>query len=314
MKLTKLFIAIAAFAVIFTSCNPEVEVTGVSLDETTLSVAVNDSAELVATILPTGAKGDVTWTSSNTTIATVENGKVKGVKIGTANIIATVGTFTATCAVTVTKEVVDFQKSLTGTEYYIFMLDGVTAVKLGTKIKADLRPDGLTRFLYIWPDTGNSYTAGTTTGPNFYGEVESWTSLIVGSIGWSGAGINVNTVGNETLLNSLKKISDNPDDYYLHIGIKSKDNTIHTIILGGQTEVKFAIGASGFVDNDKIYPAIADFDRNGEWQQIEIPMKTLTNMGLSYSNFASNPNVLAFLSGGITGKTIDLDAVFIYKK
>ncbi len=300
--------AIAAFAVIFTSCKTEVEVTGVTLDETTLSVAVNDSAELVATILPSGAKGDVTWASSNTTIATVINGKVKGVKIGTANIIATVGTFTANCAVTVTKEVADFKKSLTGTEYYPIILDGVTAVKLGTKIKADLRPDELTKFLYIWD---NTFAAGTATGPNFYGEVEGWTSLTVGTVGWSGGGFNIN---DNTLTDKLVAITNNPANYYLHIGIKSKGNAIYVFGMDGQSNVKFAVGPSAFNDNGTMIQPLADFDRDGEWQQIEIPMATLKANGLLYSTSMGAKNILWFLAGGVAGTTLDLDAVFIYKK
>lgn len=204
-----------------------------------------------------------------------------------------------------------FGASLTGTEYYPIILDGVTAKKLGTKIKADFRPDDTSRFLYVWD---NTYAAGTSTGPNFYGEVEGWVSLVVGSAGWSGAGYNIQTAANSAALASLKAITDNPANYYLHIGIKSKDNAVHAIILGGQTEVKFAIGATGFVDGAVTYPTLGDFKRDGEWHEIEIPMTTLKTMGLSYSNFAANPNILAFLSGGVAGKTLDLDAVFIYKK
>ena len=271
---------------------------------------MDGTGTLVATIAPSGAAGTVAWSTSNATIATVTDGVVKGLKLGTANIVATVGTFTATCAVTVT-ETTNFKPSLTGTEYYPIILDGVTSKALGAKIKADFRPDEANKFLYVWD---NTYIAGTATGPNFYGEVESWVSLSVGTVGWSGAGFNIKTVGNTAALASLKAITDNPDKYYLHIGIKSKDNAVHAIILGGQTDVKFAIGASGFVDNGNTYPALANFTRDGEWHQIEIPMTTLKSMGLSYSNFGTDPNIFAVLSGGVAGKTLDLDAVFIYKK
>jgi len=309
MKLKNLFYSIVSITLIlFSACNSEVTVTGVSLDQASLSVAAKDSAELVATVLPKGAKGDITWTSSNTSVATVVNGKVKGVAIGTANVIASVGTFTATCIVTVTKEVIDVKKSLTGTEYYPLILDGVTATKLGTKIKADLRPDELTKFLYIWE---NTFTAGTPTGPNFYGEVEAWTSLKVGTVGWSGAGFNVN---NNTLTDKLATITANPANYYLHIGIRSKGNAVYVIGMDGQSNTKFAIGATAFNDNGTIIPAIADFTRDGEWQQIEIPMSTLKTNGLLYSTAMGAKNILWVLAGGVAGTTLDLDAVFIYKK
>jgi hypothetical protein len=85
-------------------------------------------------------------------------------------------------------------------------------------------------------------------------------------------------------------------------------------MLYGQTVVHFAIGASGFNDNGIIYPALANFTRDGEWHEIEIPMKTLTDMGLNFSTLDKDNNLLGFLSGGVTGTTLDLDAVFIYKK
>ena len=138
--------------------------------------------------------------------------------------------------------------------------------------------------------------------------------MSVASVGWSGAGFNIKTAGNEAALASLKAITDNPAGYYLHIGIKSKDHAVHAIILGGQTDIKFSIGATGFVDNGITYPALGDFTRDGEWHEIEIPMTTLKTLGLSYNNFVTDPNLLALLSGGVTGTTLDLDAVFIYKK
>jgi len=309
MKLKNLFFAFVSMAVIFFSaCNSEVSVTGVSLDQASLSVAAKDSAELVATVLPKGAKGDITWTSSNTAVATVVNGKVKGVAIGTANIVASVGTFNATCVVTVTKEVLDVKKSLSGTEYYPLILDGVTATKLGAKIKADLRPDQAKKNLFIWDGTFN---AGTTSGPNFYGEVEPWTSLIVANVGWSGGGFNID---DNTLTDKLAAITANPTGYYLHIGIRSKGNAIYVFGMDGQSNVKFAVGPGSFNDNGTIIPAIADFSRGGEWQEIEIPMSTLKTMGLLYSTSMGAKNILWFLAGGVSGTTLDLDAVFIYKK
>ena len=311
MKTKKiLLLALGVVAFLFSSCKTDDPITGIQLDETTMSIPAGDSLTLTATIQPAGKTGTVTWSSSDATVATVKNGVVKGVKKGTANIVASVGSFTATCAVTVI-ESTNFTASLKGSEYYPIILDGVSSAKLGSKIKADFRPDEATKFLYVWAST---YNAGTSTGPNFYGEVESWVSLTVASVGWSGAGFNIKTAGNEAALASLKAITDNPAGYYLHIGIKSKGNGVHAIILGGQTDIKFSIGATGFVDNGVTYPALADFTRDGEWHEIEIPMATLKTMGLSYTNFVTDPNLLAFLSGGVTGTTLDLDAVFIYKK
>jgi hypothetical protein len=43
-------------------------------------------------------------------------------------------------------------------------------------------------------------------------------------------------------------------------------------------------------------------------------MTTVKTNGLNYSTGMTSKNVLAFLAGGVTGTTLDLDAVFIYKK
>ena len=308
MKLTKMFFAFAIVAVMFASCKSEEEVTGITLDESSLSVAVNDTAMLTATLLPKGATGDVTWASSNTTVATVMDGEVIGVKEGTANIIASVGSFTATCVVTVTKEVIDFNVALTGTEYFPIVLDGVTSVKLGTKIKADFRPDESTKFLYIWD---NTFVAGTSTGPNFFGEVEGWVSLSVGTVGWSGAGFNCKDA---SLIDKLAPITANPDKYYLHIGIKSRSAATFVIGMDGQSNTKFAIGPAAFNDNGTLIQPLANFTRDGEWQQIEIPMSTLKTNGLLYSTGMGEKNILWLLAGGVAGTDLNLDAVFIYKK
>lgn len=87
-----------------------VDVTGVSLNKTTTTLTVGDTETLTATVNPDDATNKtVTWSSSDTAVATVENGVVTAVGSGTANITATAtnGTDdtsddkTATCAVTV---------------------------------------------------------------------------------------------------------------------------------------------------------------------------------------------------------------------
>jgi hypothetical protein len=53
------------------------------------------------TLSVTGASGTVTWSSDNTKVATVNNGKVVGKSVGTANIKAKVGSTTLTCKVNI---------------------------------------------------------------------------------------------------------------------------------------------------------------------------------------------------------------------
>lgn len=308
MKQTKFFILTAFIAVLFTACKSEIEVTGVTLNEASASVAIKDTIELVATVLPKGAKGDVVWSSSNEAIAKVVDGKVIGISLGKTNIKATVGTFSAVCEVTVTKEVVDFKSSLNGTEYFLISMDGITAAKLGNKIKADFRPDELNNFLYIWD---NTFTPGTTSGPNAFGEVEPWVSLRVGTNGWSGAGFNSKSPAS---LDKLIPITTNTDKYFFHMAIRSKSTATFVFALDGQSNVRFAVGPAAFNDNGTLIQPLADFPRDGEWQKIEIPMSTLKTNGLLYSTGATERNVLWFLAGGVTGTELNIDGVFIYKK
>lgn len=71
----------------------------VSLDKSTATVTVGGTTTLNATVSPAGTA--VTWESSDTSKATVNNGVVTGVVAGTATITAKAGSVTATCTVTV---------------------------------------------------------------------------------------------------------------------------------------------------------------------------------------------------------------------
>ena len=78
------------------------KVTGVSLDKTSLTLDVGKSDTLTATVEPEKATNkNVTWESSNTSVATVENGVVTAVGAGSTTIKATVDGKSAECSVTV---------------------------------------------------------------------------------------------------------------------------------------------------------------------------------------------------------------------
>jgi uncharacterized protein YjdB len=88
---------------------PADPVTSVTLDHTSLSMVVTDTATLVATVLPATSLQTVTWTSEDATVASVAAGVVTALKAGTTNIVATSdgddstgAKIVAKCAVTVT--------------------------------------------------------------------------------------------------------------------------------------------------------------------------------------------------------------------
>ena len=88
-----------------------VEVTGIEIEETQISIQLEEIYQLNAKISPSNATiKELTWTSNKNSVATVDSdGKVKGVGIGSATISATSynGTFTATSSVSVTEIPVD---------------------------------------------------------------------------------------------------------------------------------------------------------------------------------------------------------------
>ena len=103
----RVIVALAAIAAILVACGPKedpiVEVTSVSLSQTTLSIAKGGTTTLNATVGPHNATDKtVTWSSSNSSVATVDKGTVSAIAVGTATITATASGKTATCEVTVT--------------------------------------------------------------------------------------------------------------------------------------------------------------------------------------------------------------------
>ncbi len=94
------------FSVTVEETSTPVAVTGVTLDQNSLTLKKGDNATLKASVQPVNAANqDVTWTSDKEDIAKVdENGKVTGVGVGNATITVTTedGNKTATCAVEVT--------------------------------------------------------------------------------------------------------------------------------------------------------------------------------------------------------------------
>ena len=83
-----------------------IHVESVSLSKSTVSIKQGKTASLTATVSPINASNkSITWTSSDTSVATVSGGVVTGVKQGSATITATTadGGLTATCAVTITE-------------------------------------------------------------------------------------------------------------------------------------------------------------------------------------------------------------------
>ena len=110
MKTTRFFksagaVIVAAAILALASCEKEVAVTGLTLDQQDAVVQVGNTVTLLSIIDPFDATNtDVTWTTSDASIATVVSGVVTGVDLGVVTITATSAEnslYTAECEVTV---------------------------------------------------------------------------------------------------------------------------------------------------------------------------------------------------------------------
>jgi hypothetical protein len=111
IQLTRVFVVL--FGLCLLACNNDnhhhnaanVDVVGISMNTSDLSMSIGDTDTLEFTITPADATNqNVTWESSDTNIATVSsNGLVTAVAEGTATLTVTTddGAFTATCTITV---------------------------------------------------------------------------------------------------------------------------------------------------------------------------------------------------------------------
>ena len=140
----------------------EIKVTKVELNKATIALVKGGSETLVATISPSNATNkEVTWTSSNNSVATVDaNGKVIGVKEGNAIITVKTkdGEKVATCTVTVSNVVVKVTKvELNKTT--------IALVKGGSEtLVATISPSNATNKEVTWTSSNNSVATVDANG------------------------------------------------------------------------------------------------------------------------------------------------------
>ncbi|MGI5880625.1 MAG: Ig-like domain-containing protein, partial [Syntrophomonadaceae bacterium] len=132
-----------------------VQVTGVSLDNNSLNLTAGAAAgNLVATVTPDNATNkNVTWSSSNNSVATVADGVVTPVAAGTATITVTTvdGNFTADCVVTVNAATVDVSGVSLNASTLTLTEGGDTAALVATVTPADATNKNVT-----WSSSNNS--------------------------------------------------------------------------------------------------------------------------------------------------------------
>lgn len=145
-----------AFGFTVRCCKDEVAtiiipVAEISLDQTSISLEPGQSTVLTALIKPANATDKtVTWTSSNSNVATVNDGKVTAIAEGSATITATAGGKSATCFVTVKIKTIEVSSvSLDKTE--ITLIEGDSQ-----KLTATVKPDNATDKTVTWTSSNNN--------------------------------------------------------------------------------------------------------------------------------------------------------------
>lgn len=134
------------------TCNVTVKakVASVSLNKSEASLYEGETVSLIATITPSNATNkNVIWSSSDTSVATVLNGKVTALKAGTTSITVTTedGGKTATCNVTVKAKVVGVSLNRTAVTLY----EGESFTLIAT-----ITPENATNKNVIWSSSNTS--------------------------------------------------------------------------------------------------------------------------------------------------------------
>jgi len=138
----KKFLSIAIMLItLASSCNKNIEVTDVILNPETLTLTVNETATLIATVLPADATNkELIWESSDPSVVSVDNsGKITALAEETATITVTTvdGGKKASCVVTVEEEDI-YPIVLPITEYKLYPLYPCFWINWVDKLSPDL--------------------------------------------------------------------------------------------------------------------------------------------------------------------------------
>lgn len=160
-----------------TAETPEVAVTSLTINPTSLSLVENESETLVASIEPNNATNQIViWSSSEKTLASVDqNGTVSAIREGTAIISAICGDKKAACKVSVEKKpIVVTSVSMSQTE--ITLLEGQTATLIVT-----IEPEDAINKTVVWDSSDESVATVDQSGNLF--AIQMGTSTITATAG-----------------------------------------------------------------------------------------------------------------------------------
>ena len=103
------------------------------LNYSSKTLEVDDAIQLSAAVSPSNANQAVSWSSSNSSVVSVNNGKITAKRVGKATITATAGNGkSASCEVTVRKKEQTDSVHLSASEYHISVGQTITVTLYGT--------------------------------------------------------------------------------------------------------------------------------------------------------------------------------------
>jgi uncharacterized protein YjdB len=143
---------------------PTVAITGISISRKSLSLEVNSTEQLTATVLPENATNNAyTWGTSDASIVTVsDSGLVMAIAAGTSYVFATItdsiNVFADSCLVTVTIPIV----AVTGISLNITDMD--LKVDSIMQLTATITPENADNKTVIWTSDDNSVATVSSTG------------------------------------------------------------------------------------------------------------------------------------------------------
>jgi len=232
---------------------PEIPVTGLTLNQATLSLFVNDTATLVATVVPANATSQsVRWSSNNSSVATVNTmGQVIAIAEGTATITAMQG-FTATCVVTVLTPIIP-----------------VTAITITpAAISLDLKQT-ITLTATIVPSNATYQTITWTSSNPAIASIKADATVVAiagGQTTITATCDSVQTTSSITVIPSIASIALVPASLVMAVGTTSQ-----TIVVFTPSES--AVPITLWISNN---PTVASVDGNGLVRAIKVGSAMIT--------------------------------------
>lgn len=205
-----------------------------------------------------------------------------------------------------------FKFSADNTYYGIYLDDETRAKNLTDDQYVYIGPDAENgRNLWIWDGSSTFVDANALPGNNSFDVPGNYMAFTVGTAGWSGLGYNF---GEKAPAVDLSGIG---DDYKFHMAVKSTSNeTFYFYLVDGNGKTAdIVLGDKAFPTDNGDKAPIANFQRDGEWYNIDIPMTYLEDQfgfSMKSAKAYTNNNIFCLLAGGTAGTVVNYDAVFFY--